>query len=163
MIILSISQSVLQQQQHTPSSLLFYNTTSTLHTYSSSPYNGFLHVLTPSPASPSTVNPYASLPPHWYHISPTDSRFDSRVLSCSNVRLCTHALRRCRALDFRYTTTCNLLAGRAVAVYLSLSNFTHDALLTSLSRCTSFCSRVDIWISSTPGAINARSNYPLVP
>ena len=53
------------------------------------------------------------------------------MLSCSNVRLCTHA----RALDFRYTTTtCNLLAGRAVAVYLSLSNFNPDALLTSFYR-----------------------------
>ena len=113
MIILSISQSVLQQQQHTPSSLLFYNTTSTLHTYSSSPYNGFLHVLTPSPASPSTLNPDASLPPHWYHILPTDS---TRALSCSNVRLCT--LPSARLQIHYYSQPARWSCGRRLSVSL---------------------------------------------
>ena len=125
-IILSINQSVIQ---HTYI-LLLSSTPSPSHsrtTYSSSPYNGRCtssRRLLQAPRH-STLTPPCR---------PTGTTF------CPPTRLArspvqTYACARCRALDFRYTTTRNLLAGRAVAVYLSLFNFTHDALLTSLCRC----------------------------
>lgn len=122
------------------------------HAYSSSPYNGCTSS-TPSPApgpSTGTLTPPAAPPVPLFVHRP---RF-----ACSPVQnACAHAAE----LDFRYYYYLCSLVVQSPLICLSSISFGRAAL--EPLPVASSCSRVDIWISSTPGAINARSNYPLPP